>query len=462
MLLTPARRAVVLGNRIPTWLRASISRMTVPPTTGDKSRLIQLSRSVPASKLDAFYRMNGETEQAALLNLITNAYNLTKYAVPMFSAGVGFTGDGLSSSLESGFIPSSAGGKFALNNAAFGVNILGPAVTTGTKIDGGAENAGSVSYIGGQAAGNALLALNSATADTSLAAGAALGVLGLWSVVRRAADAFDVYCGRLKVATISIASSSLSTNQIRVLRASLTYPSNRAVSHAFFGGALSDDEVSALAYAVHKDARSTGAYLKRASVVAHGNSLTAGYNAQVPYTTVLQAAYNAQPLAVAVFNKGNNGYTTQQLTAQLRIPALKIVSQYPADRRILVVWELRNDMAVNGLTPVQAITNLAAYCNAARAHGYDHIVVCNTIADGSGDANFTPTDQAEVNALLAANYHSFSDRLVDLAADARFQNPNDITYYALDKLHLVSTGYAVVSELVKSVVDQALSSYGIS
>lgn len=457
MLLTPARRTVILRNRIPTWLRASIARMTAPPTAGDKSRLIHLSRSVPASKLDAFYRMNAETEQAGLLNLIANAYNLTKHNTLAFAAGVGFTGDGSTTALESGFIPSSANGKFTLNDASFGVNILGPGVSTGTKIDMGSQSTGTVSYVGGQNTGLALIGLNSGTADNSLAAGTAIGVLGLWSVIRRTDAAIDVYCGHLKIVTLANASSSLATSQMRILASALTYPSNRTVSHAFFGAAPTDPEMAAFAGAIHRDAKATGAYLKRAAIVCHGNSLTAGYNGQVPYTTPLQAAYDAQPLAVTVLNEGFNAYTTQQLTAQLAGARLQVASQYPADRRILVVWELRNDMVLNGLTPAQAITNLAAYCNAARAHGYDKIIVCNTIADGSGDANFTPTDQAEVNALLAANYHTFVDHLVDLAADSRFQNPADTTYYAADKLHLVSAGYAVVAELVKPVVDLAIA-----
>ena len=94
---------------------------------------------------------------------------------------------------------------------------------------------------------------------------------------------------------------------------------------------------------------------------------------------------------------------------------------------------------------------------AARALGYDKIIVCNTIADGSGNANFTPAAQVAVNAQLAARYSTFADYLVDLAADARFQNPNDTTYYNGDRIHLISVGYAVVESLIKPVVDTALA-----
>jgi hypothetical protein len=90
------------------------------------------------AKLDALYLMAAADSQAARQNLIQNAYNLTAVNAPTFTADQGYTGDGSSSYLTTGFTPSTAGGKYALNSAHLGAYLL--TNVTGDKISIGNAN----------------------------------------------------------------------------------------------------------------------------------------------------------------------------------------------------------------------------------------------------------------------------------------------------------------------------------
>jgi len=446
-----------VGVAMPAWLQPAVDRMSPAPSATDRNRIARLGQAVPNTKLDLFHRLNAEADQPALQNWIANLFNLTKVDAPVFAAGRGFTGDASNDALSTGFTPSTASGKFTLDDATLGVLILGPANASGIKVDAGAQGGAGSTFVGANGATGPLLAANSAAGIIPSEITGTL-MLGLWTVVRRSSSTVEVFCGKLSLGTISSTSNALPTGVLRYLASTSSFFSNRLLSHAYAGQALTSGEMTTMANAIHADAKSTGAYLKRAAIVCDGNSLTVGYNAQTPYTTVLQSAYDTAGYAANVINTGISGQTTQEMTGLLATSNLRrAASQYPADKRIVVGWEIRNDIALNAITATQAVDNMQSYCVAARALGYDKIIVCNTIADGSGNANFTPAARAAVNSELAARYSTFADYLVDLYADPRLQDPNDTTYYAADKLHLVSTGYAVVESLIKPVVDAALA-----
>lgn len=445
------------GVTLPAWLAPAVARMTTPPTAPELTRIATLGQAIPNTKLDFFHRLSAETEQAASVNWVADAFNLTKVDAPVFTAGQGYQGDGVNDALTTGLVPSSAGGKQSLNDATMGALILGPD-GSGVKVEMGAAGGTGNDFIGCNGL-SPLLAVNASTSLTTIAA--APPAVGLWTAVRRSSGLVDEYCGRYKVNSRSVASTALPSGALRYLASSTANFSSRKVAMGFYGQALSDAEVTAMADAIHADMKATGGYAKRAAVVCDGNSLTVGYNGQVPWTTVMQTAYDGGSVPIAVRNTAVTGQKTDQMLGLLTGPKMLSACQYPADHRILVAWEIRNHMAVGGATAVQAVDKLQEYCVAQRALGYEKIIVCNTIADGSGDTDFTPTLQATVNAELSARYATFADYLVDLAADARLQDPNNATYYNTDKLHLVSAGYAVVADIIKPKVDLALAALGL-
>jgi lysophospholipase L1-like esterase len=58
------------------------------------------------------------------------------------------------------------------------------------------------------------------------------------------------------------------------------------------------------------------------------------------------------------------------------------------------------------------------------------------------------TVRSTVNTWLRANYATFADGLVDLAADSRLTNTADTTYYVVDGVHYNAAGNAVWAELI--------------
>lgn len=116
-------------------------------------------------------------------------------------------------------------------------------------------------------------------------------------------------------------------------------------------------------------------------------------------------------------------------------------------KNILVVWVGVNDNT--GKTAQQIYDKIVIYCNAARAAGWNKIVL-NTEIDAS-PVGWTAKYQA-LNVLIAAD-HSFVDGVADLGARAELQDNTNETYYlAADHLHLTAAGYAVVRDVVAPVI----------
>jgi hypothetical protein len=120
---------------------ALFARFTTPPTTTRKRQIDTLIAALKTAgvwaKLDALYVLAAADEQAAQRNWKQNLYNLTPVAAPAFAADRGYTGNGISSYLNTSFVPSTAAGLFTLNGASFGLwsrtNISSSAVDMGTR-----------------------------------------------------------------------------------------------------------------------------------------------------------------------------------------------------------------------------------------------------------------------------------------------------------------------------------------
>lgn len=198
-----------------------------------------------------------------------------------------------------------------------------------------------------------------------------------------------------------------------------------------------------------------------AVIVADGNSLTEGYLASSPAASYPSRLAVKEPFAsqgTTVTNKGVGGQTTQQMIDDA---TTDVDPLYNAEvRSVLVAWEMGNDLYFNG-NVTGAETRFQSYC-AARQTANWKVVVCNlpardhSVTNGgvspAGDSDATyNTKRLALNAWLAANWATFADGFVDLAADAAFTVYNT-TYFNSDHVHLSDAGYQKVADLVAPVI----------
>lgn len=101
---------------------ALFARFTTPPDAARKAlidaTIVSLKTTGVWSKLVALYVEAAADSQAARRNWVADQYNLTAVASPSFTADRGFTSDGTSSYLSTGFNPSTAGSQFAQDSAS--------------------------------------------------------------------------------------------------------------------------------------------------------------------------------------------------------------------------------------------------------------------------------------------------------------------------------------------------------
>lgn len=91
---------------------ALVARFTTPPNDARKALIDTLVGSLKTAgaweKMDAFYMTAAADGQAARQNWIADQYNLSAFSSPVFTADRGYTPDGASSYLDSGFNPTTA------------------------------------------------------------------------------------------------------------------------------------------------------------------------------------------------------------------------------------------------------------------------------------------------------------------------------------------------------------------
>lgn len=209
----------LLGVRQP-WAaetRALVARISSKPT-GPRTRLIDgLVRSLKLSGvwplLDALYVMAAADAQTAKLNWITGTYDLTAVAAPTFAADRGYTGDGSSSYLDTGFNPTTAPSpKFTQNSGSL-------ILWSRTNLPNGADNSGDFgrenSRIGRflSTSGMAMGRINMASTLNSMAAGAYPGMIS-WS--RTSSAAWASYAAGVLVNSGTDASAALTNGTLRV------------------------------------------------------------------------------------------------------------------------------------------------------------------------------------------------------------------------------------------------------
>lgn len=207
------------------------------------------------SKFDALYILAAPDTTTALLNLVQNTFNLTANGSPTFTAYQGYVATETASPtdyLDTGFVPSTAGGNYTLNDAHYSYwsNTDNTATAAqwsiGTNITPGPPNAFARS-IAKHTDGKAYLRIN----DNGESAGVATATSnGFYTAVRTGSSAQKGYKNASDLSITSVASGVLSSFSFFLLAnnnaGTAAQGSNRQLSQASIGASLTQTQVTAL------------------------------------------------------------------------------------------------------------------------------------------------------------------------------------------------------------------------
>lgn len=197
-------------------------------------------------------------------------------------------------------------------------------------------------------------------------------------------------------------------------------------------------------------------------IVVDGNSLAVGYWSD-GITTMwdgVKGISGAAPLDM--INVATGGLETPSMidrAASLVDPLLdKFV---PSKRRVLIVWEITNDLANLTQTDTAAYNNIKAYCQARKAAGWK-VVVCTCLprTQTGINANFE-SYRLSVNSSINANAISegWADAVADIGGDATIGQTDDSnnTTYFNDKIHLTAAGHAIAKDYITAALTTVIA-----
>lgn len=213
------------------------------------------------------------------------------------------------------------------------------------------------------------------------------------------------------------------------------------------------------------------------NIIAHGNSLTAGEGAggsPFRYTDIA-----ADILGVPILNQGVGGQSIQVMrTSAQTVVDPNLVS---GKLNVLVAWEFTNEVSTNGRNGTAAHDQWVLYCNARRAAAAAagkqlHIISVGLLPAAAGTTtaitNARMAAMIVADNLLRANYRTYSDQHVDLAAVEPFKTlyaGADWSHSAFDatgmynrfgngdgsandRVHLGRDGYLLVGQVIAQAI----------
>ncbi|QTG12394.1 hypothetical protein G6M86_03665 [Agrobacterium tumefaciens] len=194
-----------------------------------------------------------------------------------------------------------------------------------------------------------------------------------------------------------------------------------------------------------------------------GDSITAGQGSVAIYTPGLGMTATepdqlfgalGNPADTAIFNCGQPSITMTSINGTNGRNRIKeLMDAYPEiTKRVARVHAGINDLR-GGTADTVIYPAIVAYCTYLRGLGVK--VIVSTINTQVIDATYT--QQAEdrrvsINDQIRANWATFADGIVDYANIPELVDPNNGTYYASDKLHLLAPAYQLKSALAASEV----------
>lgn len=239
---------------------ALIARMTAAPDPARAALIEALIVAIKAagiwSKLDALWVLAAHDAQAARLNWIADGFNLSAVNAPAFTANRGYTGNGSSSYLDSGFnAATAAGARFVQNSAHLGVWCATNVTASASVFGGGAVN----SFVRPRVTGNKMQARVNQSASSDFGTGSIATSAGHSIVLRTGAGGQSCYRDASLIGSDAVASAAPTSGNVIVLGNGSTEYSTVRVAAAHLGGGLSGGEVSALYAAIAAYVTTVGA-----------------------------------------------------------------------------------------------------------------------------------------------------------------------------------------------------------
>ncbi len=230
----------------------------------------------------------------------------------------------------------------------------------------------------------------------------------------------------------------------------------------FFNSALSYADIATLSAVMQTKYAIADLSAPTYNIVVDGNSLAAGYwtNDKTTMATGVLGVSGTTPMDMV--NLATSAITTPALTARaaaLVDPLLN--TNVSANRCILIVWEITNDLSGTTQTDAAAYANIKAYCQARKAAGWK-VIVCTCLprTQAGINANFE-TYRLSVNASIVANATSegWADYVADIASNATLgaTGASNNTTYFNDKIHMKSAGHAIASTYVTAALMEMLA-----
>lgn len=193
----------------------------------------------------------------------------------------------------------------------------------------------------------------------------------------------------------------------------------------------------------------------RALIICDGDSRTEGIEAGPELHGNTYPAHLTRHLTdpVTVVNVGISGQTVAAMTADVAYNDALYDASLPANVVVMAGGINDCNQAASAAT---LQSRIETYCAARRSAGFD-VVAC-TIPPAVSVTGSEETVRTTVNTWMRANWATWSDVLVDLAADSRLDDTSDTTYFDSDGVHFSAEGHSVIAELVAS----ALADLGIA
>lgn len=193
------------------------------------------------SLLDTLYILAAADATAALINVRNpGVFDLTAVNSPTFTVDRGYTGDGVTSYLDSNFSPSTAGGQFSQNSAHFSARSLTHPGSAGRLIG---DAGGSSAYAIIPVFGSTMFSRVGGSGDAGFNSGSNTSSIGNFLAYRDGTTVKNCKDG-VPLASTTYASSSLTSGTVAYLKGSSFGPYE--VASGTIGGALSGAQVAAL------------------------------------------------------------------------------------------------------------------------------------------------------------------------------------------------------------------------
>ncbi len=173
-----------------------------------------------------------------------------------------------------------------------------------------------------------------------------------------------------------------------------------------------------------------------------GDSLTEGY----PDVTPPPTSFASRNPTATVSNVSTGGHAvgTHMIPDAAAQVDFRFNGALPWNWAIL--WGGTNDMVNEGRSAITTHGFVQTWCQARKAAGF-RVAVCNCIRR----VDLSEVTRSSYNSLLLANWRTYADAFVDLAAvlDDWTTKP---TLWQVDQIHITSTAASVVAQAVESSI----------